>query len=174
MKRIFKKNNKDNASNNNDDFFTLLDNTDLDESKKKAPQTVPQHALTREEVIAGFDNKKPSNVESTGALDSLKKRIVFSAEQNDTNESENISDNVFDNTEEDENGFTVIFSSSKKQAESKPDIKPYTEPVKEPETVLNNKTVENELTKTEVNPEAETLEITEVKQTKETANTPKK
>lgn len=124
MKLFSKKDSGNSKAEKEEHFFTVLENNP-DKNRPK-PKTRPQHVLTPDEVIAGFENKKPANVKSTGALDSLKKRLTAAA--NNNNDPESLADKVEENSD-----FTDIMpkaqnktSSSEEDAEikmEKPEVK---------------------------------------------------
>lgn len=63
-----------------DDFFVLLEEKDQNiKDSLSDGKTVSHNALTPDEVISGFGNENKTNISQTGALDSLKKRIVSAA-----------------------------------------------------------------------------------------------
>ncbi len=130
--RIFNK--KDKKSNSDNDFFTLLEEPSADNNNNRAkPKTVPRHVLTPDEVLSGFKEEKPADVKSTGALDSLKNRIILSGEKNNSVD--------FNETEEEPQGFTIDSFKTAKQKEETPVIEDKTEDVALPEPIV---TPENE------------------------------
>ncbi len=109
MKIFSKKDKGDSSPEKSENFFTLSEETP--DKEKTILKTAPQHVLTPDEVIAGFEDKKPINVKHTGALESLKKRLTLAAEHNDLdNESVDNKNAV----------FTDIIPNPEKQTKTEP------------------------------------------------------
>ena len=67
-----------------DDFFVLLEEKDPNINENLSDgKTISHNALTPDEVVSGFGNENKTNISRTGALDSLKKRIVSAAANNE-------------------------------------------------------------------------------------------
>ena len=135
MKLFSKKDNGNSKIEKEENFFTVLENNP-DKNRPK-PKTRPQHVLTPDEVIAGFENKKPANVKSTGALDSLKKRLTAAA--NNNNESE---PSAYKAEDKENSAFTDVMPKSQDKKTSsweETEIKMEKPEVKEEKTETNLK-----------------------------------
>ena len=108
MKLFSKKDKGDSVAEKNEDFFVLSEVAEAVD--KPIHKTVPQHMLTPEEVLSGFKSENPSNVKNTGALESLKKRIVSAAENNESDLPDDNADQGVNNSH-----FTDVFPKNSKQ-----------------------------------------------------------
>ncbi len=116
MKRFFKKN----AESLDDEIFIIKKDSEENITKPKY-QTVPQHVLTPQEVISGFESEKNTNLKNTGALDSLKKRMTNGT----SNESKT------DNSEPDKPLNNTLYADvfPKKEIQTKPIIENQSNPI---------------------------------------------
>ena len=111
----------------NEELFTFLDDYDNEYTFGQEGTLRPEHALTPDEVISFSSNSDEGNASATGALDSLKKRMLNNTADAKTENNSSPTEKKTDSDGGDDfdlNAFSESYKKVKSEKESNTDTKP--------------------------------------------------
>lgn len=120
------------SKNKDDELFYLLESDDNEYTFGQENTLHPEHALTPEEVIGFSSNSDSTNASATGALDSLKKRMLENTSDTKAEDNPRSAEEKSDcenNDGFDLNAFSKTYNKAKAEKQPKTDTVPQKEKV---------------------------------------------